>query len=374
LAQTAWVVDIEGPNTQEWVQQWDFHTAPQAKWTIQKQSDGFYTIRSEYGSKLYVGVSDINIGVDNIKLYASISDATRWSVYQNAAGELVFDPKIAPGRLLYAPNASTGTQLRLAFGNVIGSYSKWKTSKYYAQVNVFYDNGFSARYGSAGTPSTKLSGLMTGGVHTAFFNTFGLNLLFNTPELYNSIADQCKTLQGLGINATTIEQVCPGGSGHVCGSSHPQSGGASRMCTSAFEMYSHFISVHPGSSNTVSMLFSGNKLTDGNGNYRWYSNGIAVNGIVSPASVYYTYMTSTVLHEMSHSFGAPDHYHLPNVDGNGQCKNKSVCSDCGDIKRPKGCLMGEPSYAGQPFENMPEELWCSGCKADIIAYLNANCL
>jgi hypothetical protein len=131
------MVDICEPNAQEWVQQWDFHTAPQAKWTVQKQSDGFYTIRSEYGSKLYVGVSDINIGVDNIKLYASISDATRWSVYQNAAGELVFDPKIAPGRLLYAPNASTGTQLRLAFGNVIGSYSLWKI----APIDTFSING-----------------------------------------------------------------------------------------------------------------------------------------------------------------------------------------------------------------------------------------
>ncbi len=107
-------IDIDGPSAQEWIHQWDLHAGAQVRWKIQKQSDGYYTIRSEYGSKYYIGVSNAASDVNNIKLYSGISDKTKWKLYRNNAGSLIIEPKTASGNVLYAPDSLSGTRLQLS--------------------------------------------------------------------------------------------------------------------------------------------------------------------------------------------------------------------------------------------------------------------
>lgn len=124
---TALFVDIHGPNAQEWVHQWSYSRGAQSRWTITKQSDGYYTIRSKYGNQYYVGVSETTTGTNNIKLYASISDNTRWKIYAKSSGELFIEPKTAPGKVLYSPNNTEGTELRLAWmGANVSNRNIWK--------------------------------------------------------------------------------------------------------------------------------------------------------------------------------------------------------------------------------------------------------
>ncbi len=106
-------VDIHGPDAQELVHQWTFHDGYQARWKIQRQSDGSYVIRSEYGQKKYIGADSTNITSDNIKLYTSVSSTVKWKIFTNSKGILLFEPVNAPGKALFAPNNSTHTELQL---------------------------------------------------------------------------------------------------------------------------------------------------------------------------------------------------------------------------------------------------------------------
>lgn len=106
-------IDIVGPTAQEFVHQWTYHTNLQCSWRVEKQSDGYYTIRSEYGDKKYVGISSTATGEDNIKLYSSISDSTKWKIFADKNNVLIVEPKTSTGHFICAPDSDTGTKLQL---------------------------------------------------------------------------------------------------------------------------------------------------------------------------------------------------------------------------------------------------------------------
>lgn len=138
------IIDIEGPSTQEWIHQWNFHTNSQSKWEIKKQSGGFYTLQSEYGDKKYIGISNSSVNENNIKLYKTISDSTLWKIYENYAGEMIFEPKNAVGKILFAPNDNNGTRLQLTWAGSTNENEKWTITH-------------SSALKSSRVPSTKLT-------------------------------------------------------------------------------------------------------------------------------------------------------------------------------------------------------------------------
>lgn len=120
-------VDIHDSTEQELVHQWTYHGNAQARWTIAKQSDGYYTIQSAYGNGYYVGISDTNVGTNNVVLCSAITNYTCWRIYAKSTGELFFEPKSAPGKVLYAPNNSSGYELQLTYiSSSVASRNKWK--------------------------------------------------------------------------------------------------------------------------------------------------------------------------------------------------------------------------------------------------------
>lgn len=120
-------VDIHGPAEQQLVHQWDFHVGTQSKWTIQKQSDGYYTIRSLYGAQKYIGILNTNTNENNIKLYDEISNNTKWRIFCKPDGTLLFVPRNAIGMALYAPDDFSGTELRLVdIGTSVNDRDKWR--------------------------------------------------------------------------------------------------------------------------------------------------------------------------------------------------------------------------------------------------------
>ena len=127
---TSQYLDIHGPNAQELVHQWTTSTGEQQKWLIQKHPDGYYTIRSQYGDNKYVGISNANTGVNNIVLLDEISDYSRWNVYVTHANKYIFEPKMALGNSLYAPNNSTGTEMQLTQTSKGGNKELWSLIDY----------------------------------------------------------------------------------------------------------------------------------------------------------------------------------------------------------------------------------------------------
>lgn len=120
-------IDIQGPSAQEYVEQWSIYTAESEKWTIKKQSDGYYTLQSEYGSKKFMGVENSNIGEDNVKLYSSIGDNTKWKIFVHPDGDLIIEPKNYNGKVLYVPSNSISANLQLEWMSaVVSSRNKWK--------------------------------------------------------------------------------------------------------------------------------------------------------------------------------------------------------------------------------------------------------
>ncbi|MBQ3120760.1 MAG: RICIN domain-containing protein, partial [Peptococcaceae bacterium] len=124
---TSQYVDIHGPVAQVLIHQWTYSAGAQSRWKITKQSDGYYTFQSEYGNKYYIGITNTSTGSDNIELFSSVSDSTRWKIYAKSSGEIFLEPKLAPGKVLYAPNHSVGTELRLTYlSSNLENRNKWK--------------------------------------------------------------------------------------------------------------------------------------------------------------------------------------------------------------------------------------------------------
>ena len=123
-------VAVYGPEEQDKVKQSQWNSVPDQRWMIERQSDGYYTIKSEYGQKKYIGISSSATGTNNVKLFSSVSDVSRWKIYRNSNGQILFEPKAAPGKTLYSPDSNSGTLLQLANLCVFDSLNETK-SEYY---------------------------------------------------------------------------------------------------------------------------------------------------------------------------------------------------------------------------------------------------
>ena len=73
-------IDIHGPNT-DMIHQYFYSIGTHECWEITSQDD-YYLIKSVYSNK-YIGVSNYNLGNDNINLFSSISDQTKWYILVN---------------------------------------------------------------------------------------------------------------------------------------------------------------------------------------------------------------------------------------------------------------------------------------------------
>jgi len=120
-------IDIHGPNEQRYAHQWSYHIGMQLKWNIVKQTGGYYTIQSEYGNKYYLGVSTRDVGTNNVELFASVSDKTKWRIYAKSNGELFVESVYSPGCVLSVANTLIGSELQLNYISASASNAnKWK--------------------------------------------------------------------------------------------------------------------------------------------------------------------------------------------------------------------------------------------------------
>ncbi len=106
-------VEIQDHDEPDLISQTIFSGSSDEQWTIQRLSDGYYTIRSNYEGNKYIGVSNLLTNSNNIKLYSSIADNTKWNIFCLDDGTLLFEPKMLPGYVLYSVNSTDGTALRL---------------------------------------------------------------------------------------------------------------------------------------------------------------------------------------------------------------------------------------------------------------------
>ncbi|MBE6588551.1 MAG: hypothetical protein E7643_00090 [Ruminococcaceae bacterium] len=110
-------MDVEGPSTADSarIQQWAYHTSPQAKWVFNHVGLGYYTIKSLYSSK-YVSVANGSTASGaSIVQMSTVSDAGRWKLQITDGGNYRFVPKCseASGMALSLPYNSTSSGVDL---------------------------------------------------------------------------------------------------------------------------------------------------------------------------------------------------------------------------------------------------------------------
>lgn len=232
---------------------------------------------------------------------------------------------------------------------------------YRMNVNNYYDQAFDVRYSSCGNRATKIQEL-NNQVNKVFKEAFNLEITNNDPQKITSLPDECKLKRGLAINLNTIDSKCPGGTSH------------NPFCTGWTEIYDDFIKKYPGNDITTSVLWTGNRLYDSvgeiyNRSFSWYNSGINIQEIYEP-SQYFIIIPSCLTHELSHSLGAPDHYH--EILSDGSCRGGNLCKVCNPSSaRTASCIMCDGWQDVVKKENK-KELYCQGCYNDILAHLKSH--
>ena len=354
-------MDIDGPDAQEWVHQWTYHTALQERWRFTKGSDGYYTIRSEYGNKYYVGVSSSVVNTNNIKLYSSVSNSTKWKIYLTHDNELLLEPMNAKGRVLYAPNSNRGADLQLAYLSSLSAKSSWEAYNYQYEYAIehCFDQGFSVRFSDMDSNAANIINSYQNIVAERFFKIFGVQI---TPTYYTftSSPDTCKINKYGSVSSSTINQGC----------SH---------------LFCHLTTtklrndLDDGTSTTSVVIWTGHLMED-NDNDRSNSNSSRHSVVITPwlvntfdkdeaeyeNNVEREYVFD-LMHELSHQLGAPDHY-CYGVGLFGVCSNE-YCDECQNDQSPRACLM---SWRYDVSDLTDEAMYCNDCTAMIDEHLDGH--
>ena len=125
-------------------------------------------------------------------------------------------------------------------------------------------------------------------------------------------------------------------------------------------------------SSTVWVLFTGFKTynVEGVTNNRSSSSGshslISMQKLAHSVDSAYRSSKRTLLHEISHQIGAPDHYHEILVDGSGRGKER--CATCGTDPRPTWCVMDDTSAVADDAEY----IYCAKCTETIYMHLMSH--
>ena len=142
-------------------------------------------------------------------------------------------------------------------------------------------------------------------------------------------------------------------------------------------MISSFRSAFGGSGLFTNVMWTGHRIsstaTNGTTNYNRscsYEKYIFMLERSDPSKPTIREINSkgVLMHELSHQYGARDHYHeLADLSDLSSCKFKEICSECGTNPRPENCIMCNPR-----IDITNPGTICSACIEDILVYLRSQ--
>lgn len=237
---------------------------------------------------------------------------------------------------------------------------------YVAQVNHSYDHGYNVRYSQPQYGNTSPAQMIAGHqewVSSVFGQLFGLRITSGTPQLYTSLADECKMRRGLTVNVNTIEEKCPGGEGH----SVTVDGVSYSLCTNRYGVINSFAYNKPGTYNRCEVLWSGNTFFNGNEEYNrsmYFKNKKTI--LITSKEGVETRNDEekrTLLHELGHHFGAPDEYCYDATLSRDKDCGAQGCPTHHPERNAGTCIMGT-SFSGNVTNQDIDTLFCKYCKRD----------
>jgi len=328
---------------------------PHQRWRVTQWGQGLYSLQPMNGydkntnTYPYALTANTSGGLCVTQKSANVETNQLFILARNSDGTYHIRPAITgTGRSLTVANVSNGTAVTTATHSSSIPCMKWwfeEVNTFTATVNNYYDNGYRVRHNGTGSsaPNSQIASRQTW-VNSKYSSILNLNITTNSPTLINSIADTCKTRRGLAINETTINELCPGGTGHT------------PPCSNADTLCEDFLARFPGDGAKASVLWSGNKLDD-NRSYIDLVNNVVMIIDLPDDNIREEDERFTLLHELAHNFGAPDHY----------CEDPTK-EDCGIelcyLHHPEkgyssNCAMGQ--YIGDISSYSNEDIFCDKC-------------
>ena len=280
----------------------------------------------------------------------------RWRFYPTTGGGYKIVPQTGMNNnLVMAVESSIGFPngwkiKQMTYSNNSDYKDEWNVMPlFFATVNCYYDYGYPVYYSE--TPPTAESRITSylSNIAERYGTLLGLIIEMNTPSYYSSPIDVCKGT----VTPSNIDLLCS-----HSGTTHTD---RSNVLNSFSESFS-------GSNTITNVLWSCHRIksiaSSGATNYnRSCSRGTSILMIERSTSANRDRDSKSVLmHELNHQYGAPDHYHELGADG--ICKNKAICSECGDYRRSEACIMNNSRT-----DINRDDIICDDCLEDIVSHL-----
>ena len=222
-------------------------------------------------------------------------------------------------------------------------------------INHYIDEGYKVRFGGISNVSVYHDV-----VADKFYSLFGVELNLNTTSHVSS-ADSCKKTQFGSVTTSNLTASCVHSTNHLTTSALRKLMGNGTCLSSRVLWTGHILPGNP-SSNSVfssySVVITPRHTTDSTNSYINLSDSK-----VRTESIY------TLMHELSHQLGAPDHYCRKDYQSDGKCTN-AYCDVCVyGMTTPRSCMM---SYRYNIETTDESELYCFSCRDKINEHLALN--
>lgn len=239
------------------------------------------------------------------------------------------------------------TDLQFVFSVVVGSRPTYT-------VRNYIDLGYQVRFGGSTAPETYNSVVVN-----KLEQFFALNTTTQFTS-HTSSADTCKINQFGGVTSNNLTSSCPHSIEHLTTTALRDSMGNGTSTNSRVLWTGHILPGNPSSnsnSDRYSVVITPKQTTDPNS----YTNKSAAE--IREASIF------SLMHELSHQLGAPDHY------CDGPDPNENVCSNLncdvcyGGYLSPRNCMM---TYRCNIEETNESTLYCPSCLTTIDNHLSGH--
>ena len=364
--------NVLGPSHDEGkiIHQWEYHTAPQARWQVEhvEGSGGYIRFKSLFSNK-YMGVDPNNSS--QIRQYTTTGENTLWrfELLDNYAVKIICKASESSGTVLATPADRDGNGEWLtqrAYTDDDNYSDEWivSTNRYQFYIDHYYDIGYSVRFGEINPNVEELIASYQDYVSQIFAMEYDIEIRY-TCQKYTSPADNCVISQFGSVNLDNLISNCP----HP--NDQPNNTDPLHTTRTAF-----FNSIDSGTYNRIVVVWTGHILYN-NVPSAYFTNCSFIimtpyhttlegqNFINKLPKEVYRNSKYSLMHELTHQFKADDHY--CNKDGD-PCSNKT-CDICGEMEllSVRKCIMGE---RGDLSILDDSNVHCSECMSKIISYFS----
>lgn len=339
------------------IELWTANNNLSQKWVFVRLSNGYYKIspqnNSLYALSIASGSEHAENGVVRLESFSSANARQQWLVYKVPNG-YVFKAKSSGTENLVLSvsegNLGNGAVVsQRAYINNLSYKEEWLIPNYYLLLNSNYDNGYCVRFLETSSESEASISSYVNLISERYKTLLGLNVYMKSPTYFFSDIDWCKGV----TTSANIDTLCI-----HSGTSH----------TERSSVIADYSIGHTGNDVSVNILWTAHRITStASSGAINYNRSCTVGHNIYMLNVNQTNRnqksTATLMHEINHQIGAPDHYHELNKYG--VCKFADICSVCGTNPRPATCIMNTTSR-----DISSTDIICDQCLLQIRAHLS----